>query len=119
MLAYVKTDFNQWTWERDECDEDGSTDIINVDTDSSSTGTKSGEPLKLVFPSRIELEVYIFNNEDESQIKAQPHLVSKRQLPHQSYASGVPQLNARRFVCLIPSSIGNPETGTEFYLSPS
>ena len=119
VLAYVKTNFSQWTWESDEWDEDSSTDIINVDMDSSSAGTKSGEPLKLVFPSRIELEVYIFNNEDESQTKAQPHPVSTRQLPHKSYASGcnrVLQLNARRFVCLIQSSIGNPETGTEFYL---
>ena len=93
MLPYVKTDFSRWTWEGDEWDEDGSTDIISMDMDSSSAGSKNGEPLKSVFPSRIGFEVYTFNNEDDSQIKAQPHPVSKRQLPHKSYGrNGVPQL---------------------------
>ncbi|KAF8970177.1 hypothetical protein BDZ97DRAFT_129642 [Flammula alnicola] len=49
VLAYVKTDFSRWTWEGDESDdvdEDGSTDIINVDMDSSSAGTKNGGLLK-------------------------------------------------------------------------
>ena len=53
VLPYVKTDFSRWTWEGDEWDEDDSTEIINVNMDSSSAGTKSGEPLKSVFPSRI------------------------------------------------------------------
>ncbi|KIM86377.1 hypothetical protein PILCRDRAFT_816309, partial [Piloderma croceum F 1598] len=49
VLPYVKTDFTRWTWEGDESDdmeEDSSTDIIDMDTDSSSAGTKSGELLK-------------------------------------------------------------------------
>jgi len=46
----------------DGVDEDGSTEIItgNVDMDSSSAGTKSGELLKSVFPFLISFEVYTF-----------------------------------------------------------
>jgi hypothetical protein len=73
-LPYVKTDFGRWTWEGDESDgaeEDGSTDIINMDMDSSSAGTKSGGLLKQVFPLRIGFKVYSFANENKSQINAQ------------------------------------------------
>jgi len=95
-LAYVKTDFSQWSGEGDECDivdEDGSTDIIDVDMDSSSTGIENGEPLILVFVSRIGFKVYTSNNEDDSQIKEQPHPGSKRQLPHKFHGRNrVPRL---------------------------
>ncbi|KIM86381.1 hypothetical protein PILCRDRAFT_4881 [Piloderma croceum F 1598] len=48
-LPYAKTDFSRWTWEGDESDdmeEDCSTDIIDMDMDSSSAGTKNGGLLK-------------------------------------------------------------------------
>ena len=52
LLSYIKTDFSRWTWEEDESsdeDEDGSTDIINVDMDGFPTGTKGGGIMKQVF----------------------------------------------------------------------
>jgi hypothetical protein len=49
-LLYVKTDFSRCTWEGDESgDEDGLTDIINMDMDGSLTGTKGGKIIKQVF----------------------------------------------------------------------
>jgi hypothetical protein len=57
-LSYVKTDFSRWTWEGDESgdeDNNGSTDIINVDIDGSATGTKGGGILKQVFSIWIKL----------------------------------------------------------------
>ena len=54
VLAYVETDFSRWTWEGDESDdveEDNSTDINNVDLDSSSAGTEQ------VFALRIGSQV--------------------------------------------------------------
>jgi hypothetical protein len=60
VLAYVKTDFSRWTWEGDEgddMDEDGSTDIVDVETDDASAGTKGGQVLKEVFP--LQTKVYV------------------------------------------------------------
>lgn len=58
-LAYVKTDWSQWTPcvgdESDDADEDAS---FNVDMDSASAGTKCGGLLKQVFPLRIGFEVH-------------------------------------------------------------
>ena len=74
MLPYVKTDFSRWTRESDvsdDAEEDCSTDIIDINMDSSSAGTKSGEFLKQVFPQRIDCTVYAFANENKRQINAQ------------------------------------------------
>ena len=52
VLNYVKTDFSRWSWEGDEFDDvetDGSTDIINGDMNSLSSGTKGGGLSKQVF----------------------------------------------------------------------
>jgi hypothetical protein len=56
-LPYVSTDFSRWTWEGDESEEDGSTDIIDMDhdKDNTSVGTGGGHLLKQVFPLRIGL----------------------------------------------------------------
>jgi hypothetical protein len=43
-LSYVKRDFSQCHW-----DEDGSTDIVDVDMDGSPTGTKGRGISKQVF----------------------------------------------------------------------
>jgi hypothetical protein len=73
-LPYIKTDFGRWTSEGDESDdeeEDGSIDIINMDMDSSSAGTKGGGLLKQVFPLRISFKVYASANKNKSQFNAQ------------------------------------------------
>jgi hypothetical protein len=74
QLPYVKTDFSRWTWESDvsdDAEEDCSTDIIDMNMDSSSAGTKSGVLLKQVFPLQIDFTVYAFANENKRQINAQ------------------------------------------------
>ena len=102
VLPYVKPDFSRWTLEGDESDivdEDNSIDVINMDIGSSSAETEGGNHLTSVFHWQIGFEVYIFNDENDSQIKAQPYPVSKRQQSHKSYGcNGVPQLRVRRFV---------------------
>jgi hypothetical protein len=85
-LPYVKADLSQWTREGDECDDaeaDCSADIIDMDMDSSSAGTKSGVLLQ-VSTLRIDFMVYAFANENKSQINAQPHLASQRRQLHES-----------------------------------
>ena len=64
-LPYVKADLSQWTREGDESDDaeaDCSADIIDMDMDSSSAGTKSGALLQ-VSTLRIDFMVYAFANE--------------------------------------------------------
>jgi hypothetical protein len=71
MLAYVETDFSRCTWKGDESDdveEDGSTDIINVDMDGSSAGMISGGLPKQVFALRVSSQVYDLANGNKSQI---------------------------------------------------
>jgi len=74
-------------------DEDGSTDITNVDKESFSAGTKIGGLSNQVIPLFLSFEIYTFDNENNSQIKAQPHWASQHQQPHKSCGrSEVPQL---------------------------
>jgi hypothetical protein len=64
-LPYVRTDFSRWTWEGDESgdiEEDCSTDIMDVDVESSSAGTKSGGLLNQVVPLQIGFNDYVFTN---------------------------------------------------------
>lgn len=84
VLPYVKTDFSRWTWEGDESDdleEECSTDIINVDMDSSSVGTISEGLASQVFPLRTDFTVYTFANEKK---------VNSMLNPDQRYNAGNP-----------------------------
>ena len=65
--------------ESDIVDEANSIDVINVDIGSSPAETESRNHLTLVFHSQISLEVYTFNDKNDSQMTAEPRPVSKRQ----------------------------------------
>ena len=56
VLAYVKPHFSRWTSEDDKGDDadEGLIDSINVERDSTFTGTKSGQLLEEVFSLRTK-----------------------------------------------------------------
>lgn len=77
VLAYVKIDLSRWLWDGDEPEDvDGDGTTLN----RSSAGTEIEG--KQVFPLRIDLEVFAFDNGNYSQIKALPF--SQRRQRHRS-----------------------------------